>query len=154
MIRTSSRRRMAKPGVVLRRPVGSEGAFGEHAELPKSLGNGGRSKRVVPKPPARKAKKSPDRPDEAADRKAALAYELERKRREREEATSQKERERKQQAVDKAQAAFDKAKREHAKRAAAVQAEMNAIEKKARAEDANWGKERGRQDAALRRARG
>ena len=28
---------MAKPGVVLRRPVGSNGAFPEHAELPKDL---------------------------------------------------------------------------------------------------------------------
>ena len=27
----------AKPGVVLRRPVGSDGAFGERAELPKEL---------------------------------------------------------------------------------------------------------------------
>jgi hypothetical protein len=108
---------MKKPGVVLMRPVGSEGAFGEHAELPKPLGVGGRSKQAVPKLPARKAKK----PDEAADRKAALAYELERKRREREavkeEAASQREHERKQQAIDKAQAAFDKAERAHAKRA-------------------------------------
>jgi hypothetical protein len=145
---------MKKPGVVLRRPVGSEGAFGDHAELPKNLALGGRSKRAVPNPPARKAKK----PDEAADRKAALAYELERKRREREvakeEAASQREDARKQQAVDKAQAAFDKAEREHAKRAAAIQAEMNAIEKKARAENANWDKERARLDVALRRARG
>ena len=29
---------MAKPGVVLRRPVGSDGSFGEHAELPADLG--------------------------------------------------------------------------------------------------------------------
>src|SRR5947207_15370071 len=28
---------MAKPGVVLRRPVGSNGAFSEHAKLPKYL---------------------------------------------------------------------------------------------------------------------
>ena len=28
---------LAKPGVVLRRPVGSDGAFSEHAELPKEL---------------------------------------------------------------------------------------------------------------------
>ena len=29
---------MAKPGVVLRRAVGSDGSFGEHAQLPTSLG--------------------------------------------------------------------------------------------------------------------
>src|ERR1700676_1337427 len=31
---------MAKPGVVLKRPVGSNGPFGEHAELPANLGGG------------------------------------------------------------------------------------------------------------------
>ena len=30
---------MAKPGVVLKRPVGSEGPFGEHAELPNGSRN-------------------------------------------------------------------------------------------------------------------
>ena len=29
---------MAKPGVVLKRPVGSNGPFGEHSDLPDSLG--------------------------------------------------------------------------------------------------------------------
>lgn len=31
---------MAKPGVVLNRPVGSDGPFGEHAALPTGLGAG------------------------------------------------------------------------------------------------------------------
>src|SRR3979411_1726542 len=31
---------MKKPGVVLRRPVGSDGSFGEHAALPTKLGDG------------------------------------------------------------------------------------------------------------------
>src|ERR1700684_3795675 len=43
---------MAKPGVVLKRPVGSDGPFGEHAELPKTLDQGER-KRSVRKPPAK-----------------------------------------------------------------------------------------------------
>ena len=30
---------MKKPGFVLRRPVGSDGSFGEHAELPTNLGD-------------------------------------------------------------------------------------------------------------------
>src|SRR5580658_6312659 len=33
-----------KPGVVLRRPVGSDGPFGENAQLPKNLGESGRKK--------------------------------------------------------------------------------------------------------------
>jgi len=57
---------MRKPGVVLKRPVGSDGAFGEHAELPKNLGAGERTKRA-PAPSARKAKKASVEPDKAAD---------------------------------------------------------------------------------------
>src|ERR1700710_1066365 len=34
----------AKPAVVLRRPVGSDGSFGEHAELPTDLGGPGAAK--------------------------------------------------------------------------------------------------------------
>src|ERR1700760_462783 len=37
---------MAKPGVVLKRPVGSDGPFGEHAELPKNLDQDGRKKQA------------------------------------------------------------------------------------------------------------
>src|ERR1700682_3854808 len=84
----------------------------------------------------------------AAERKAALAYAREQRHRERErareDAARQKDRERRQQAVDKAQAAFDKAEGEHTKRAAATQAEVEALEKRSRAEDARWDKEKER----------
>jgi hypothetical protein len=146
---------MAKPGVVLKRPVGSDGPFGEHAELPKNLGEDGR-KKPAHKPSA-KAKMSSAQPDKAADRKAAQAYERERQRREREEAREeaarQKERARRQEAVDKAQAALDKAEDEHAKRAAALRSQIEALEKKVQAEETNWDEEAKRLKAALRRAR-
>src|ERR1700677_369587 len=135
---------MAKPGVVLKRPVGSDGPFGEHAELPKNLDQGER-KKPAPKPSA-KAKKSSAQPDKAADRKAAQAYEREQQRREREEAKEeaarQKERERRQHAVAKAQAELDKAEREHAERAGAIRDEAEALEKKSQAEEARWEKEK------------
>ena len=148
---------MAKPGVVLRRPVGSAGSFGEHAELPTDLGGPGPTK-ATRKSKGRTAKQHSSRPvDKAAERKAALAFEKEQKGREREraseEAAKQKDRERRQQAVDKAQAALNKAEKEHAKRAAAIQAEVEALEKRSQAEEARWGKEKGRLEAALRRAR-
>ena len=149
---------MAKPGVVLRRPVGSDGSFSEHAELPTHLGGGGPTK-AARKSKGPKAKKPSSRPvDKAAERKAALAFEKEQKRREREraseEAARQKEREHRQQAIDKAQVALDKAEQEHAKRAAAIQAEVEALEKRSQTEEARWDKEKERLEAALRRARG
>lgn len=146
---------MKKPGVVLKRPVGSDGPFGEHAELPKDLGLRER-KKAAPKPSARKVKKSSAPADEAADRKAAQGYERERQRREREEAKQeaarQKQRERRQHAVDKAQAALDKAEQGHTRRAAALRTEIEAIEEKLNAEEAAWDKEKQRLKTALRRA--
>lgn len=149
---------MAKPGVVLRRPVGTDRPFSEHAELPTDLGGGG-PKKAARKSKGPKAKQPPSRPvDKAAQRKPGFDYERERRSREleraKEEAARQKERERRQQAVDKAQAALDKAGQEHAERSAAIQAEAEAIEKRSQAETARWNKEKERMEAALRRARG
>jgi hypothetical protein len=147
---------MKKPGVVLKRPVGSDGPFGEHAELPKNFGENAR-KKAPSKPSAGKTKSSSAQPDKAADKKAAQAYERERRRREREEAKEkaarQKERERRQQAVDKAQAALDEAQQRHTTRAETLRAELEAIEKKVRTEDSEWDEEEKLLREALRRAR-
>ena len=149
---------MAKPAVVLRRPVGTDRPFSEHAELPTDLGGGGPTK-AARKSKDPKAKQRSSRPvDKVAERKAALAYEREQSRREleraREEAAKQEERERRREAVDKAQTALDKAEQQHAKRAAAIRAEVKAIEKRSQTEEARWDKEKERLEAALRRARG
>lgn len=147
---------MAKPGIVLKRPVGSNDPFGEHAELPRSLVQGGH-KAITSKPSERKARKSKFKPDKIADPEADQAYERERKRREREEAKEEAAREktrgRRQRAVDAAQAALNKAEEEHLRRAAALRAEIDAIEKKLEAESADWDKEAERLKVALRRAR-
>ena len=82
---------MAKPGVMLKRPVGSNGAFKEHAELPTNLGDAiARPSKAARKPPGRKPKQASSRPaHKAAEQKAAVAYEREQKR---EETARQKER--------------------------------------------------------------
>src|SRR4030081_1254044 len=139
---------MAKPGVVLRRPVGTDRPFSEHAELPTDLGGGG-PRKAGRKSKGPKAKKRSSRPvDKAAERKAPLAYEREQRRRERErakeEAARRKERERRQHAVDKAQAAFDEAEQEYTKRVAAIQAEVEVLDKRSQTEKARWDKEKER----------
>jgi hypothetical protein len=149
---------MAAPGVVLKRPVGSGGPFKERAELPTDLA-GDRSKKAGRKSAGRQPQKPSKRShDEAADRKAAFAFEKEQERRERErakeEAARQKERERRQHAVDKAQGAFDAARRKHENIAADIQQQLEALEEKARAEEARWRKEKVRWEASLQRARG
>lgn len=142
---------MAKPGVVLSRPVGTDRPFSEHAELPTDLG-GGRPTKAARKLKGPKAKQPSSRPvDKVAEQKAAFDYERERRSRERERASE--ERERRQQAVDKAKAALDGAEREHAARAAAIRADLVALEKRSQTEEARWDKEKKRLEAALRRAR-
>ena len=146
---------MAKPGIVLRRPVGSNGVFTDHAALPTDLGHdtGGRSKER-----RAKAKKEPLRKvDDKAAHKAALEYERAEKQREserrKEEAASEKERQRREQATAKAMAALEKAEREHESIAGAIEAEREALEKRSQTEDARWEREKQKLDAALRRAR-
>ena len=147
---------MAKPGIVLKRPVGSNGPFKEHADIPTDLGDdkpakaGSRSRR--------KPKKTAARPvDKAAERKAALSYERERRTRERdqakEEAARQRQHERRQRVVDKAQEALDRAKISHEEKEAAIDKEREAIEEKSRREVARWERERARLESSLRRAR-
>src|SRR5262249_789344 len=84
---------MVEPGVVLRRPVGSNSPFTEHAELPKDL-----LVEKLKERPAKPHKEPPPRkPDTKAVRSAALAFEREQKRREmkrrKEEVAREKERE-------------------------------------------------------------
>jgi hypothetical protein len=150
---------MAAPGVVLKRPVGSSGPFKENAELPTNLAGDNISKKAGSRSVRRKPQKHPERTtDQAADRKAALAFEKEQKSRERErakeEAAQRKERQQRQKAVDKAQSALDAARREHEKNASDIQAQLDALEEKSQAEEARWEKEKARLEAALRRARG
>ena len=149
------RRDNGKAGRGLKRPVGSDGGFGEHAELPTNLGEDGR-KKLADKPSA-KAKKSSAQPDKATDRKAAKAYERERQRRERgeakEEAAQEKERERRRKAVANAQAALNEAMREYEERAETLNDERNSLEKRLQAENERWALEKKKLESALRRAR-
>jgi colicin import membrane protein len=145
---------MAKPGVILKRPVGSDGPFKVHAELPRLSGNETshpRAKsRAKPKKPGRKA-------DDRAAGQAAPEYERAKRQREterrKEEAAKAKERQRREQAVAKAQTALDHAKREHEGKAAAIEVERAALEDRAQSEDARWEKEKEKLQGAVRRAK-
>jgi len=149
---------MAKPGVVLRRPVGSDGPFTESAELPADLGEGeGKPRRRSKKRPAKTAKKTSRKIDDQAARKAAAAFEKEERRREaerrKEEAARARERARQQQAVAAAEAALDEARREHEARAEKIESERAALDERAEAEQGRWDKQRRKLEEALRRAR-
>ncbi len=146
---------MAQPGIVLKRPAGSSGRFSEHSDLPTRLND----ERVGDKRPQKRAKSrgaTPKISDKAA-RKAAVNFEKEEKRREaerrREEAQLAKQRRRRQQAVAKAEAALERAREDHEARAAAIDAERAAIDKRAEDEEGRWQTQKARLEQALRRAR-
>lgn len=146
---------MARPGLVLRRPVGTDVAYSEHAELPTHLGSGN-VERTAPKRESKAPK--PAKPiDGKAARAAALAFEREQKRRQdesrREEAAREKERERRARAIDKAQAALDDARQAHRSILDEMEKARRAIDAREAAEVARWKKKESELEGALRRAR-
>jgi hypothetical protein len=147
---------MARPGVVLRRPVGSNGAFSEHAELPTDLPVG-KAKRTPAKPAAKK-REPPTKPvDDKMAREAARAFEKEQKRRDaerrKEETSLRKERERRERAIAAAEAALGHARREHEAKVEDIEKDRAAIDRRAQSEDSRWRKKKEELDAALRKAR-
>lgn len=145
---------MAKPGMVLKRPVGSSGRFAEHADLPDLDAETSGSKKV--RQP--KAKRHPSPKVSVEDsRRAAAEFEREQKRRDakrrKEEAARNKERAKREKLVAKAHAALEAAQREHDEWSGKFEAERRDIEKRIEAEDRRWESEREKLRDALRRAR-
>jgi colicin import membrane protein len=147
---------MAKPGVVLRRPVGSKGAFTEHAKLPKALSEGTLMASPAKSRPTTKEPR-PGKLDDKAARQAALAFEREQKRRDRarqkEEAARDKQRKKREQAIAKAERALELARRKHEARAKKIDHERAVLDRRSKAEDARWEKQEEKLEGALSRAR-
>jgi colicin import membrane protein len=149
---------MSKPGVILRRPVGSNDPFREHAALPTNISDrkaGPNSRSVGPK--AKKKKAPAKAKDAAATRQAARAFEQEKKRRARErrkeEADQEREQARRRQAIEKAQTALKKAEREHERKAGIIEAERTSLDERSQREEQRWEAERKKLMSALSRAR-
>ena len=147
---------MSKPGIVLRRPVGSSGPFKEDADLPTNLPGDKVGDRQAKEPRAEEGKRASGRMDEKASRKATAAIEGERERRESErrkaDAARAKAQERRQKDIAKAELALKEAEREHDKRASSIEAERAALERRKQAEEARWEKQKEKLEIALRRA--
>jgi colicin import membrane protein len=145
---------MAKPGVVLRRAVGSNGSFSEHPGLPKNLASG----KVKPLGErAQNPRQPPHKIDEKTARKAAIAYANDQKRRERErrreEAALESERKRRELATAKADAALEAARQAHDIKTAEISAARAALDQQLEAEQIRWDKQRAKLEAAQSRAR-
>ena len=144
---------MAKPGVVLRRPVGTDRPFTEGAELPRDFANvveGGRGK-TTSRPKHHSAPV-----DEKTARQAAVQYAREQKQRDREarreQVAREKARERQERAIAVAEAAIEKADRVHRTKVADLEQARSALDRKLEAENERWEDENERLEAALRKA--
>ena len=146
---------LEKPGIVLKRPVGSKQRFTENAHLPKDLPADARAPR---KPrPVKKAKTKPvGKAASKAASKAAAKYEKEERKRDaqraRQAAAEAKQRARREKAIAKAEAAFDDARKEHDAIVDRIDTDREAIEKRTVAEDTRWAKIKERLDSARRKA--
>lgn len=147
---------MEKPGVVLRRPVGTNGPFTERAELPTDLSTGDRQKRPmkhspnVREAPAQKA-------DDKVVRHAARVSEEKQKRLEAErrkaEIAREKEARRRAQEVEELEAALETINEEHEERIADIEKERAALDKRLQSEGVRWEKQKEQIEAKLRQAR-
>src|SRR6185437_12042537 len=121
---------MAKPGVVLKRPVGSKGRFSEHAKLPKDLPEETKERSAKPK---REEKRQPRNVDDKDPRASALAFEREHKQREmarqKEEAAQERKRRKGEEAIVKAERALELAARRHATKAKEIERQRSAVER-------------------------
>ena len=146
---------MAKPGIVLQRPVGSDAAFREHAALPSAASLYAPLRSGKAKADRAKRAKEP-KVDEKAERRAAAAFEKERRRRERqrqkEEAAAAKELGRRKAVMEKAKAALEEAQREHDMAAAGIERDLAAVQRRAAAEQERWEKIKERLETTLRKA--
>jgi colicin import membrane protein len=161
---------MERPGVVLRRPVGSDDAYSEDSALPKNLPvrrperpakriAGGRTPRAasgaVGRPPS--DKRATKKASDTADSHATLAFEKEERRRRheqrKEEQARTKERRRHDRAVAKVQAALDKASRAHDERIAEIEKAQAALDGRVSSERTRWQKQRRALEKKLKQAR-
>ena len=141
---------MAKPGVVLKRPVGSSSSFSEDPKLPKLPKNDRPSKRQ-PKPQITSKAKV----DDKAAKEAALAFQKEQKRREerrrKEEAAREKRRKRQEQEIIKARRALELAKQKHETKVKAIERDRASVDRRSQAEEARWQKQKDALEITLRR---
>jgi hypothetical protein len=144
---------VAKPGVILRRPVGSSGGFSEYAEPPKTL----TSDKESSVPGSALGSHRPRKFDDETAQEAAAAYARAQKERDRErrrqEAIRESERKRREQGIANAEAALKRAQEIHDKKAAEIAAARSELDRRSEAEEVRWDKQRAELEAALVRAR-
>lgn len=148
---------MAKPGVVLRRAIGSTDPFSEQPKLPKNLLR--RGEKVAPAKGASGSHVAPTaKTDDKATKAAVVSFAREKRRRDRErerlEVADDRERQRRARAVKKAERDIGEARRKHDAKIKEIEDERSVLDRRLEAEETRWASQKAKLDAALREARG
>src|SRR4051812_11984864 len=144
---------MAKPGVVLKRAVGTKTAFQEKAELPTHLPV---SAPLRPRNPAKHKKSGPSSVQNEKTQKAAIIqFEKERARREenrerekkeqaKQKAAEAREAHQRQHKIDRLRDVMEKAQERHESALSNIQRDRDALDRKSDVERRRWNLERER----------
>jgi hypothetical protein len=152
---------MAKPGVVLKRAVGTKGAFQERADLPTELPKSATSLPAPRKAGGKRKSAVPSRETGKAQKAAIIQFDKEKARRERErareaadragrEAAETKKIERRQLEADRIQAQLKRARERHDRTLAEIQKKRDALDRKSDSEKRRWDLEKARLEDALK----
>jgi colicin import membrane protein len=148
---------IAKPGVVLKRAVGTHGEFQEDAELPTTLPNV-KAPKAEPRRPYKKTPKPKAKRSERPNPAAIISFEKERAKRlkqsAQEEARNLKIRAQRQRATETAKSALNAALVKHEKELALMEREQDKVDRRKKREQDRWESERKRLEAALGDAKG
>lgn len=145
---------LAKPGVVLKRPVGSKAPFSEHPGLPTELGRGDKRSGGTRKAPARTPRRAlagpsiPRRSERPRLRTNAMRSDA--------SGTAPRRRLPRRGSASAGERPSTRLwlRPTRARAGTPIEAEREAIDKKLEAENARWDKERARLQVAVKRARG
>jgi colicin import membrane protein len=148
---------MARPGVVLKRPVGIRSEFTENPRLPENLP--AHTRQALPAQTRHKAKKrerAAPTPDKQTARAAIISFEREKAKRDRERDQEESEAharvERRQKAIIKAKDELDAALEQHEQALLGIASEQEKLARRADLENEGWAAKRKKLEAALERA--
>ncbi len=152
----------AQPGLVIKRAVGSKGAFSENPALPDSLPVKAKKLAKTPKKAAPSKRGAKAVADREAARGQIAAFEKTRAKREkaraaaeaRQEAAEARETKAREAAAAKARSALEKATARHAAALAALDRQRQAVERKIETEGERWRREKTKLERRLRAAEG
>jgi colicin import membrane protein len=148
----------AKPGVVLKRGVGTSGPFSEDAELPDTLPTIKPQASVKPKrAPKPKVPKGKQAGGTKAERAAIISFEKARREREkqraREDAELARERAKRRAATDEAESVLAEAQEAHDRAMREIDRQREKLDLQTEKEERRWAAEKEKLENAIQRAR-